>query len=60
MTSKMVDYNSHDSPYMLDEQPRDEYSSDIADTLRSLKVEIRSCKVDNDIIIHLQERFSNE
>ena len=46
----MVDYSSHDSPYRSVEQQGDEYSPDIADTLRSLKVEIKSCKVYNDKI----------
>jgi len=51
MTRKMVDYNSQDSPYKSDEQHGDEYSLDIKDTLRSLKEDIISCKVDNDRII---------
>lgn len=51
MTSKMVDYSSLDSPYGLDEQCGVGISSDLADTLRSLNVEIRSCKANNDIII---------
>lgn len=52
----MVDYKSHDSPYMSVEKQGDEYSPHIADTLRILKVEIRSCKEDNDRIIQSQER----
>ena len=51
MTSKMVDYSSCVSPYRSDKQHGDEYSPDIANTLISLKKEIRSCKVDNDKII---------
>lgn len=51
MTSKMVDYSSRDSPYGSDEQCGVGNSYDLADTLRSLKVEIRSYKVDNNIII---------
>lgn len=43
MKRKMVDYNLHDSPYILDEQHDDEYHPKITDTLRSLKVKIRSC-----------------
>lgn len=50
-TSKMVDYSSRESPCRLDEQHGDGYSPDMADTLRSLKEEIQSCKEDNDIII---------
>ena len=49
MTSKMGDYK--DSPYGSDEQCGVGHSSDLADTLRSLKEKIRSFKVDNDIII---------
>jgi len=48
MTSKMVDYSSQDYPYRSDEQHGDGYSPDIADTLRSLKAEIRSCKADDE------------
>ena len=48
MTSKMVDYNSRDCPYWSDEQHGDKYSPHIADTLRSLKEEIRSYKIDKD------------
>ena len=51
MTSIMVEYISRDSPYRSDEQHVDEYSHDIANILRSLKVEIRNCKADNDRII---------
>lgn len=51
MTSIMVDYSSRDSPYRSNEQPRDEYSLDIADTFIILKEKYRSCKVDNDRII---------
>lgn len=43
MTIKMVDYSSRVSPYVSDEHRGVGHSSDIADTLRSLKVEIRSC-----------------
>jgi len=46
MTSKMVEYSSRDSPYGSDEQCGVGHSSDLADTLRSLKVEIRSCKAE--------------
>lgn len=58
MTKKMVDYTSHDSPYRSYKQHGDEWSPGIADTLRSLKQEIRSCKADNDRIIQSQERLS--
>ena len=57
MTRKMVDYSSRDTPYKSDGKHSDGYSLDIADTLRSLKVMIRSCKVDNDMIIQSQERL---
>ena len=56
MTSKMVDYSSRDSPYVSDEQCGVGYSTDLAETLRSLKEEIRSCKADNDQIIQSQEK----
>jgi len=56
MTSKMVDYSSQDSPYGLNEQCGVGNSSDLAKTLRSLKEEIRLCKVDNDRIIQAQEK----
>lgn len=49
MASKMVDYR--DSPYESEEQYGVGNSSNLAMTLRSLKEEIRSCKVDNDIIM---------
>lgn len=52
MTKKMVDYNSCDSPYKSYEKHGGGYPPDIGDTLRSLKVEIRCCKVDSDKIIH--------
>jgi len=51
MTGNMVDYSSQDSPYGSDEQRGVGYSSNLVDTLRSLKEEIRSCKKDNDRII---------
>jgi len=54
MASKMADYK--DSPYELEEQYSVGNSSDLADTLRSLKEEIRSCKVDNDIIMQTWEK----
>ena len=54
MTSKMVDYI--DSPYELDEKHDVGNSSDLAEKLRSLKEWIRSCKEDNDRIIHAQEK----
>jgi len=58
VTNRIVDYSSRDSPYRLDEKPREEYSPDIAYTLRSLKAKIRSCKADNDRIIQSQERLA--
>lgn len=48
MTRKIVDYNSQDSPYGLDEQCGVGNSSDLVDTLRTLNIEIISCKADND------------
>ena len=53
LNSKMVDYK--DSPYELDEY-HGGHSLDLADMLRSLKEEIRSCKENNDKIIHAQEK----
>lgn len=58
MTSKMINYSSRDSSYRLDEKHGDGYSPDIANTLRSLEAEIRSCKEDNDTIIQSQEKQS--
>ena len=54
----MVDYSSYDSPYRLYEEQGEEYSPDIVDILRSIKVEIMSFKVDNYRIIQSQERLS--
>lgn len=51
MNRNMVDLGSRDSPYRSDAKHGDEYSPDRVDTLRNLKVEIRSCKADNDKII---------
>lgn len=51
MTSRMVDYNSHDCPYRSDERQGDEYSLAITNMLRSLKEEIRSCKEKNSRLI---------
>lgn len=56
MTRRMVDYSSRDSPYRSNKKHGDEYSPDMADTLRRLEAEIKSCKVDNDRIILSQER----
>ena len=56
MTSKMVYYSSQDSPYGSDENRGLENSSDLADTLRRLKQEIRSCKVDNDKIMQVEDK----
>lgn len=58
MTRKMVDHSSRDSTYRLVGQQGDEYSPDIADTLTSLRVEIKSCKVDNDRLLEAQERVA--
>lgn len=46
MASKVVDYV--ESPYASDEQHGVGHTSDLVVTLRILKEEIRSCKVDND------------
>ena len=56
MASKIVDYK--DSPYESEEQYGVGNSSDLTITLGSLKEEIRSCKVDNDIIIEAQEKLA--
>ena len=50
MNSIMVDYR--DSPYESYEQHGIGKSPDLADTLRSLKEEIRSCNANNDRLIH--------
>ena len=49
MASKMVDYK--DSPYESEEKYGGGSPFYLAITLRSLKEEIRSCKVDNDKIM---------
>lgn len=56
MTSRMVDYSSRDYPYGSDEKLGVMNSFELVDTLRSLKVEIGSCKANNDIIIQVQEK----
>jgi len=52
----MVDYK--DSPYESNEQYGVGNYSDLADTLRSLKEEIRSCKENNERIIQAQEKLA--
>jgi len=54
MASKVVEYIK--STYELDGRGGVGHSSDLEDTLRSLKEEIRSCKVDHDQIIQTQEK----
>lgn len=59
--SKMVEYSSHDSPYMrgvnsmeLERwvgKQEEEYSPDLADMLRRLKTKTRSFKEDNNRLI---------
>lgn len=60
MARKMVDYNSRDSPYKSVEKQGDEYSPDIANTLRSLNAQVRSFKVDNDRLGKAQERLARD
>ena len=52
MTRNMVDYK--DCPYKSDEQVLG--TSNLADTLRSLKEEIRSYKADNEKIMQAQDK----
>ena len=54
MASKMVEYKN--SPYESNKQYGVGNSSDLVDTLRILKEEIRSCKVDNDRIMQEKEK----
>lgn len=54
MTSKMVDYR--DSPYESDEQCGVGHSSNLTDTLRNVKEEIRIFKADNNKIMQAQEK----
>ena len=54
MFSKMVGYKN--SPYESNEQRGVGNSSDLANTLRSLREEIMSWKVDNEKIIQAQEK----
>lgn len=49
MARKVVEYIEY--PYAFDGQHAVGHSSYLADTLRSLREEIRSCKVDNDKIM---------
>lgn len=49
MTSKMVDHKY--SPYESDEKRGVGHSSNLVDTLRILKEEIRSCEEDSDKIM---------
>lgn len=58
MMSGMVEYSSCGYPYISVEKHGEEYSLYIADTLISLKAEIRSFKADNDMIIQSQEILS--
>jgi len=57
MMRKIVYYSSHESPYRSVGKQGDEHSLGVADTLRSLRVEIRSCKVDDDKLVEAQERL---
>ena len=54
MANKVVDYI--ESPYASAGWRGVGQLSDLEDTLRSLKEEIRSCKVDNDKIMQAQEK----
>ena len=56
MTSKMVEYK--DSPYESNEQRGVWQSSDLAQTLRRLKEEIRICKANNDEIMQAYEKLA--
>lgn len=58
MMRKMVDYSSHESPYISVEKQGEEYSPGVADTLRSLRAKIRSCKADNCRLVEAQERLA--
>lgn len=68
MKSRMVEDSSYDSPYRLEEksvgweksvrQQGEGESPDLANTLRSLKAEIISCKADNERLIEPQERLA--
>lgn len=53
-------YSSRDSPYRSYEKPRDNYSPDMSDPLRSLKRKMKSCKADNERIIQSQEKLARE
>lgn len=54
MDKKVVDYV--ESPYASEEQRGVGHTSNLANTMRSLKEEIRSCKEDNNQIIQAQEK----
>ena len=64
----IVDYNSYDFPCKHDvksvewersfEQQGEEYSPELANTLKSFRVDIRRCKADNNRLIKAQERLA--
>jgi len=54
----MVDYNSCDSPYKSVGKQGEEYYPSVVDTLRSLRAEIRSCKVENYRLVEAQETLA--
>ena len=58
MTRKMVDYSAHDFPCRSVGQQGGENSYGIADTLRSLGVDIITFKVDNGRLVEVQERLA--
>ena len=56
MASNVVEYV--ESSYASDEQCGVGHTSDLVDTLKILKEDIRSCKADNDWIIQAQGEVS--
>lgn len=57
MMRKILDYSSHDSPYILVMKQEDEYSPCIANTLRSLREKTRSCKEKNDRLVEVRKEL---
>jgi len=58
MKNKMVDYSSCDHPYKSVRKQGEAYSPGIVDKLRRMRKEIRSCKVENDRLVEVQEILS--
>jgi len=58
MIRKKVDYSPHDPPYKSVGKQGEGYSPDIENTIRSLRVEIKRSKENNDRLVEAQERLA--